>query len=145
MADAPPLIYLDNAATSFPKPPEVGRPSAAKVQTLTVDAARTGVDLAVAVAALALAGIVLFGFPPNAGAVGTAAYLSVFESLFNTMQAMKDEGYTIDVPDSVDDLREAVLKTAGRAALEASGGVNLDTVGGIASGARPSRLVTTPS
>jgi magnesium chelatase subunit H len=25
-------------------------------------------------------GIVLFGFPPNAGAVGTAAYLSVFES-----------------------------------------------------------------
>jgi magnesium chelatase subunit H len=54
--------------------------------------------------------IVLFGFPPNAGAVGTAAYLSVFESLFNTMQAMKDEGYTIDVPDSVDDLREAVLK-----------------------------------
>ena len=29
-------------------------------------------------------------------------------------------------------LREAVLKTAGRAALEASGGVNLQTVGGIA-------------
>jgi magnesium chelatase subunit H len=31
-------------------------------------------------------GIVLFGFPPNAGAIGTAAYLSVFESLFNTLQ-----------------------------------------------------------
>ena len=29
-------------------------------------------------------GIVLFGFPPNAGAVGTAAYLSVFESRFST-------------------------------------------------------------
>ncbi len=27
-------------------------------------------------------GIVLFGFPPNAGAVGTAAYLRVLESLF---------------------------------------------------------------
>jgi magnesium chelatase subunit H len=32
-------------------------------------------------------GIVLFGFPPNAGAIGTAAYLSVFESLFNTLNA----------------------------------------------------------
>lgn len=54
--------------------------------------------------------IVLFGFPPNAGAVGTAAYLSVFESLFNTMNAMKAEGYTIEVPESVEALREAVLK-----------------------------------
>jgi len=54
-------------------------------------------------------GVVLFGFPPNAGAVGTAAYLSVFESLFNTLNRMKDEGYTVDVPDSVDDLRAAIL------------------------------------
>ncbi len=54
--------------------------------------------------------IVLFGFPPNAGAVGTAAYLSVFESLFNTLRAMKARGYTLDVPESVDALREAVLK-----------------------------------
>lgn len=54
--------------------------------------------------------IVLFGFPPNAGAVGTAAYLSVFESLMNTLRAMKAEGYTITLPDSVDDLRAAVLK-----------------------------------
>ncbi|MCH1583577.1 MAG: cobaltochelatase subunit CobN, partial [Flavobacteriales bacterium] len=30
-------------------------------------------------------GVVLFGFPPNAGAIGTAAYLSVFESLHNTL------------------------------------------------------------
>ena len=55
-------------------------------------------------------GVVLFGFPPNAGAVGTAAYLSVFESLFNTLHAMKAEGYTVEVPESVDALREAVLK-----------------------------------
>ncbi|MCE8009704.1 magnesium chelatase subunit H [Aestuariivita sp.] len=54
--------------------------------------------------------IVLFGFPPNAGAVGTAAYLSVFESLLNTMRAMKAEGYAIEVPDSVEDLRAAVLE-----------------------------------
>jgi magnesium chelatase subunit H len=54
-------------------------------------------------------GIVLFGFPPNAGAIGTAAYLSVFESLFNTLQRMKAEGYDVEVPATVDDLRNAVL------------------------------------
>ncbi len=55
-------------------------------------------------------GMVLFGFPPNSGAVGTAAYLSVFESLFNTLHAMKAEGYQVDPPATVDDLREALLK-----------------------------------
>ncbi|MEO0379168.1 MAG: magnesium chelatase subunit H [Pseudomonadota bacterium] len=54
--------------------------------------------------------VVLFGFPPNAGAVGTAAYLSVFESLFNTLKEMKARGYTVDVPASVDDLRAQVLQ-----------------------------------
>jgi magnesium chelatase subunit H len=54
-------------------------------------------------------GIVLFGFPPNAGAAGTAAYLSVFESLHNTLHRMKSEGYDVTPPASVDDLREAVL------------------------------------
>ena len=55
-------------------------------------------------------GIVLFGFPPNAGAIGTAAYLSVFESLFNTLTRMKADGYAVDVPATVDDLRDAILK-----------------------------------
>ena len=39
--------------------------------------------------------IVLFNFPPNSGAAGTAAHLSVFESLFNTLSAMRDEGYPL--------------------------------------------------
>ncbi|WP_416914830.1 MAG: magnesium chelatase subunit H [Roseicyclus sp.] len=55
-------------------------------------------------------GIVLFGFPPNAGAIGTAAYLSVFESLFNTLTRMKADGYAVEVPASVDDLRAAILQ-----------------------------------
>jgi magnesium chelatase subunit H len=55
-------------------------------------------------------GIILFGFPPNAGAVGTAAYLSVFESLFNTLNRMKADGYDVEVPDSVEALRVAVLE-----------------------------------
>ena len=54
--------------------------------------------------------VVLFGFPPNAGATGTAAYLSVFESLWNTLNALKRDGYTVDVPESVDALRSAVLE-----------------------------------
>lgn len=55
-------------------------------------------------------GIVLFGFPPNAGAVGTAAYLSVFESLHNTLLRLRDEGYEVDVPDTVEGLRRAILQ-----------------------------------
>ena len=54
--------------------------------------------------------IVLYGFPPNAGAVGTAAYLSVFESLFNTLHAMARDGYDLAPPDSVDALRAMVLE-----------------------------------
>lgn len=54
-------------------------------------------------------GIVLYGFPPNAGAAGTAAYLSVFESLFNTLNAMRAEGYDLAPPDSVEALRDAIL------------------------------------
>ena len=53
--------------------------------------------------------IILFGFPPNAGAVGTAAYLEVFQSLFNTLTAMKDAGYEIELPKSCAELRAEVL------------------------------------
>jgi len=54
-------------------------------------------------------GIVLYGFPPNAGAAGTAAYLGVFESLYNTLHAMAAEGYDLTPPATLDDLREAVM------------------------------------
>ena len=53
--------------------------------------------------------IVLFNFPPNAGNTGTAAFLSVFESVFNTLKAMKAEGYSVDLPASVDALRDSIL------------------------------------
>lgn len=53
--------------------------------------------------------IVLYGFPPNAGAAGTAAYLGVFESLYNTLHAMATDGYALTPPTSVAALREAVL------------------------------------
>ena len=53
--------------------------------------------------------VVVFNFPPNAGAVGTAAYLSVFESLFNTLQSLASQGYKVELPESVDALRNALL------------------------------------
>jgi magnesium chelatase subunit H len=52
---------------------------------------------------------VIFNFPPNAGNTGTAAFLAVFESLFNTLAAMQREGYTVELPASVDDLRERII------------------------------------
>ena len=59
--------------------------------------------------------VVVFNFPPNAGNIGSAAYLSVFESLFHTLVAMKAQGYRVDVPESIDALRESIL--VGNAAL----------------------------
>ena len=55
-------------------------------------------------------GVVLFNFPPNAGNTGTAAYLSVFQSLYNTLRAMQQHGYTVDLPKSVDELRERIIE-----------------------------------
>ncbi|MDX2258325.1 MAG: magnesium chelatase subunit H [Hyphomicrobiaceae bacterium] len=54
--------------------------------------------------------IVLFNFPPNSGATGTAAFLAVYASLLNTLKALKASGYTVDVPASEDALRTAILE-----------------------------------
>ncbi|MGX9964716.1 magnesium chelatase subunit H [Roseomonas sp. F4] len=53
---------------------------------------------------------VVFNFPPNAGNTGTAAYLSVFQSLFNTLRAMQLAGYTVEMPRDVDALRRAIVE-----------------------------------
>ncbi len=54
--------------------------------------------------------MVIFNFPPNAGHVGTAAYLSVFESAFETLKALMQQGYQVDLPQDADALRVAVLQ-----------------------------------
>jgi magnesium chelatase subunit H len=43
--------------------------------------------------------VVLYNFPPNAGATGSAAYLAVYESLWNTLTAMAARGYRIALPE----------------------------------------------
>ncbi len=75
-------------------------------------AARVGrlVDLRRSERAQRKVGVVLFNFPPNGGNNGTAAFLAVFESLFNTLAAMQREGYAVDMPASVDDLRERIIR-----------------------------------
>ncbi len=54
--------------------------------------------------------VVLFNFPPNGGATGTAAYLGVFASLLNTLRGMRAQGYTVDVPETEDALRAMVVE-----------------------------------
>lgn len=53
--------------------------------------------------------IVLFCFPPNKGNIGTAADLDVFPGVFDVLQRLRDEGYTVALPDSADDLRNRLL------------------------------------
>ena len=54
--------------------------------------------------------MVLFNFPPNAGTTGTAAFLSVFQSLHNTLRAMQAAGYTVELPPDADALRARVTQ-----------------------------------
>jgi len=53
--------------------------------------------------------ITLFSFPPNAGNIGTAAHLAVFESLYRVLAGLAEAGYRVEVPESVDALRERIL------------------------------------
>lgn len=53
--------------------------------------------------------VTIFNFPPNTGAVGTAAHLDVFASLYNLLLQLKQQGYSVEVPDDVDAIRDALL------------------------------------
>jgi magnesium chelatase subunit H len=54
--------------------------------------------------------VVIFDFPPGSGATGTAAFLGVFESLYNTLVALAADGWDVEVPADVDDLRARILE-----------------------------------
>ena len=53
--------------------------------------------------------ISIFNFPPNGGGVGTAAHLAVFESLHHTLKGLARDGYTVDIPETAEDLRASIL------------------------------------
>lgn len=54
-------------------------------------------------------GFIIYCFPPNKGNVGTAADLDVFPSLWEILCRLQAEGYTVQVPQSVEELRHLVL------------------------------------
>ncbi|HLG70951.1 MAG TPA: cobaltochelatase subunit CobN [Chloroflexota bacterium] len=55
--------------------------------------------------------ITLFSFPPNAGTLGTAAYLDVFASLHRLLGRLSEEGYAVSgVPDTPDELRKLLAE-----------------------------------
>jgi magnesium chelatase subunit H len=54
--------------------------------------------------------LVLYCFPPNKGNIGTAADLDVFASLFDILKRFRREGYQLDLPESVDALRNKLLE-----------------------------------
>ena len=65
--------------------------------------------------------IVLFNFPPNAGATGTAAHLSVFASLLNVLRSLQRAGYDVEAPANEEALRERILVgNAGRYGTDAN-------------------------
>ena len=53
--------------------------------------------------------IALFSFPPNLGNVGTAAYLDVFVSVHRLLAELKEQGYTVDLPATPEDLRHMIV------------------------------------
>ena len=57
--------------------------------------------------------ITVFSFPPDKGNVGTAAYLDVFGSIYEVMQALRNNGYDVqELPDSPKELMEQVIHDA---------------------------------
>jgi len=53
--------------------------------------------------------LTIFCFPPNKGNIGTAADLDVFPSVWDTLHALKSDGYEVVLPESPDHLRQMLL------------------------------------
>ena len=54
--------------------------------------------------------IVIYNYPPGEGNMGGGAgYLDVFQSLMSLLQRMKEQGYSVDVPETKDDLLNLFL------------------------------------
>jgi magnesium chelatase subunit H len=102
-----PLVYGgkgSGAGTAAPSEPIVSRIDALADRVAKRVALRRSSHEARKVA------IILFNFPPNAGNTGSAAYLGVFESLFNVMSALKRDGYDVDLPENTDALRQMITE-----------------------------------
>jgi magnesium chelatase subunit H len=54
--------------------------------------------------------LIIYCFPPNKGNIGTAADLDVFPSLMEILTRLKGEGYSVDLPESAEQLREMLVE-----------------------------------
>ncbi|MCR9255103.1 MAG: magnesium chelatase subunit H [Alphaproteobacteria bacterium] len=107
-----PTVFGGRAATANDGQTRDMRPETDRVESLA-DRVAKRIALRRSKVAERKIAVVLFNFPPNAGATGTAAYLSVFASLHNTLKAMAAEGYDLGdapLPETVDDLRVHILE-----------------------------------
>ena len=96
------IFTIDGAVRAMRSCPERTEALARKTAMLIANSKRERAERKLAV--------VIFNFPPNAGATGSAAHLAVFESLHVTLTRLAGEGYAVDVPDSVDALRRAIIE-----------------------------------
>ena len=53
--------------------------------------------------------LVVYCFPPNKGNIGTAADLDVLASIWDVLKSLRDDGYRVRIPESVDALRTMLL------------------------------------
>ncbi|MBE9055377.1 magnesium chelatase subunit H [Sphaerospermopsis sp. LEGE 08334] len=79
-----------------------------RVQRL-IDRVKNWVSLRQKLASERKIAIILYGFPPGYGAVGTAALLNVPRSLIKLLQALKEQGYNVgDIPEDGEELIKQV-------------------------------------
>ncbi|MBS0377464.1 MAG: magnesium chelatase subunit H [Proteobacteria bacterium] len=103
-----PIVYAGRAGTDG----EGGREMQPHPERVAVLAARVArlVALRATPRQARRVGIVLFNFPPNGGAVGTAAHLSVFASLQRTLRELRAAGYSVEVPEDEAALRRRLIE-----------------------------------
>jgi magnesium chelatase subunit H len=53
--------------------------------------------------------LVVYCFPPNKGNIGTAADLDVLASVWDVLKSLRNDGYDVSIPESVDALRAMLL------------------------------------
>jgi magnesium chelatase subunit H len=107
-----PIVYGGRAESGTGTARDM-QPCDERVQMLAARVARL-VELRATAPAARKVAIVLFNFPPNGGSTGSAAHLAVFPSLFRTLTALKQAGYSVKLPATVDELRQRII--AGNAA-----------------------------
>lgn len=104
-----PAVYGGRGAATPDAPAAASEPLPERVATVADRVARL-VRLRRTPRAQRKLAIVLFNFPPNAGNTGSAAYLAVLPSLQRVLAALKEHGYGVELPASVDDLRTRICE-----------------------------------